>query len=219
MAQTGSIERWSTEWLVQSGYVGGIGVGVLSAFFTVLLQARGSLPAGVVIIAVGLLAGFAIGTAVARGMLQFGGRMAAGVYAPTGTASGHAPSFSHIETLVIRGDLDGAAAAWEVAVLEHPESAFVLMKAADFHLRSRKNPRAALEYFDRARALGSGNRDLRLYVQQQIIDVYLGPLNDPGRAMGELRRLIEAFPGTREAEAARTALAAIKKERADPLGG
>src|SRR5690349_6432829 len=50
-------------------------------------------------------------------------------------------------------------------------------------------------------------------VQAKVIDLYLGPLKDEGRALVEMRRLIERFPGTKEADEARAALARIKSER------
>ena len=209
-----SNDRGSAEWLLQGGYVHGAVVGFLGLFFTALLQARGYVPAGLFVLAIGLIAGVALGVGVARGILHLGGSFASSLYAPSGATTPHTPTFSHIETLEIRGDLDGAAAAWATAIAEQPESAFVIMKAADFHLRARKDAVVALEHFLRARALGSGSHDLRRYVQQQIIDIYLGPLADEGRGMVELRRLIDGFPGTREAEAARTALAALKNDRA-----
>lgn len=207
-----SKERGSAEGLLESGYVHGAVTGFLGLFFTALLQARGYVPAGIVVLAVGLVAGFALGVGVARGLLHVGGSFASSLYAPSGGTTPYTQSFSHIDTLVIRGDLDGAAAAWAAVIAEQPESAFVLMKAADFHLRARKDAAVALEHFLRARSLNTGSHDLRRYVQQQIIDIHLGPLADEGRGMVELRRLIDAFPGTREAEAARGALAALKNE-------
>ena len=46
-----------------------------------------------------------------------------------------------------------------------------------------------------------------------LVDLHLGPLEDEGRALVELRRLIDGFPGTREAEMAREALAKLKESR------
>lgn len=211
-----SKERGSAEGLLESGYVHGALTGFLGLVFTALLQSQGYIGGGLVVLAVGGVAGFGVGVGIARGLLHLGARGATSIYAPSGASTAYTPTFSHIETMVIRGDLDGAATAWAVAILEQPDSAFVLMKAADFHLRARKDAVVALEHFHRARALNSGSDDLRRYIQQQIIDIHLGPLSDEGRAMVELRRLIDAFPGTREAEAARAALVALKTDRGPP---
>ena len=64
------------------------------------------------------------------------------------------------------------------------------------------------------REIPGASRELVRYAQTKIVDLYLGPLKDEGRALVELRRLIEGFPGTHEAEQARAALARIKTERA-----
>ena len=69
----------------------------------------------------------------------------------------------------------------------------------------------AAELFREARRLApEDDRARELYTTQRLIDCFLGPLDDPGRARVELRRLSERFPGTREAQAALTALANLK---------
>ena len=47
----------------------------------------------------------------------------------------------------------------------------------------------------------------------RLVDLLVGPLADPGRAMVELRRLIERHPGTTAASHARDALARLKETR------
>lgn len=212
---TGSRDRWSLEWIIERGYVQGLVTGGAGLIFTALLQGKGYIPANPLITILGVVFFFNLGAFIARGVGKLSGNAASSLYTPSGDSTAYTPTFSHIETLVIRGDLDGAATAWEVALLENPTNAGVLVKSADFHLRERKDPGAALPLYQRARQLNTGGEDLRRYVQQKIVDLYLGPLNDEGRAMAELRRLIDAFPQSREAEAAREALATIKARR-DP---
>lgn len=197
------------------GTMHGAITGVLGLFFTVLLQVRGYLPDSMAIVLVGGVVGYFIGRTIARTLFGAGAQFVTSVYSPSGDTTKYTPTFSHIEALEVRGDLDGAAAAWETAVAEHPDSVLTLVRAADFHLRLRQDPEAALERFLRARALGSGAADTRRYVQQKIVDLYLGPLRDDGRAMVELRRLIDGHPGSREAEGARAALAELKTRRAE----
>lgn len=207
-------EKGSTEDFVHSGNLHGLVVGAVGLIFTALLQFRGYIPSNPFVTVLGVVISFYTGKIIARTALNSASRMASGIYNPDGASNAYTPSFSHIETLEIRGDLDGAADAWELAVHEQPESALTLVRAADFHLRARKDPQAALDLYLRARALGTGNEDLRRYVQQKLVDLHLGPLADEGRALVELRRLIDAFPGTREAEGARGALAELKARRA-----
>lgn len=160
------------------------------------------------LIIVGILGGL-----VQRTAIKVAGKAALGVVAPSGDTTAYIPTFSHIEALEIRGDLDGAAKAWAEACAEHPRNALVHVKAADFHLRLRKEPVPALALYRTARDIPQASRELVRYAQSKIVDLHLGPLDDQGRALVELRRLIEAFPGTREAEEARTVLARLKAER------
>ncbi len=157
----------------------------------------------------------AIGGGIQRLLLAGSGKAIMAIHAPSGDSTAYVPTFSHIETLEIRGDLDGAARAWEEACASDPTNALVRVKAADFHLRLRKDPVAALALYRAVRALPSASRELARYAQAKIVDLYLGDLGDEGRALVELRRLIESFPGTREADEARTALARIKAARGE----
>lgn len=206
-------EKGSTEEFLHSGNMHGTIVGAVGFIFTVLLQGKGYIPLNPIVTILGVVVAFYIGKLIARTALNSAARVASGIYTPDGASTAYTPSFSHIEALEIRGDLDGAAEAWALAVHEQPESALTNVRAADFHLRARKDPRAAVELYLRARTLGSGNEDLRRYVQQKLVDLHLGPLADEGRALVELRRLIDGFPGTREADAARAALAELKGRR------
>ena len=49
-----------------------------------------------------------------------------------------------------------------------------------------------------------------VYVTNRLVDLYTGPLGEPGKALGELRKLIDRYPGSAAAENARVALAALK---------
>ena len=69
---------------------------------------------------------------------------------------------------------------------------------------------AAIEFFKEGRELAGNNRSRELYATQRLIDLYLGPLGDDVRALVELRRLVERFPGTKEAAAARNVLMRMK---------
>lgn len=210
---TESRDRGSLQWFMDRGYMQGIVTGGVGLIFTGLLQAKGYIPANLLITLLGLVVFFNLGAFIARSLGRITGRAATSLYSPGGDSTAYTPTFSHIDTLVIRGDLAAAATAWDIAMLENPASPGVMTKAADFHLRERKDAATALTLFLRARQMHVGGEDLRRYIQQKLVDLYLGPLEDEGRALVELRRLIEAFPESREAESAREALAAIKAKR------
>lgn len=198
---------------IDSGYLHGLITALVGLIFTALLQVKGYLPMNPLVTVAGVLVAFGIGKGIWRATLKGAEKFGGAIYSPSGDTTAYTPTYSHIEALEIRGDLDGAAAAWDAAITEQPDHIITIVRAADFHLRARKDPQAALEHYQRARALNGGTQDLRRYVQQKLVDLYLGPLADRGRAMVELRRLIDAFPDTREAEGARAALAELKQAR------
>jgi hypothetical protein len=59
----------------------------------------------------------------------------------------------------------------------------------------------------------SGRDDFR--VGLALVDLYDHHLNDPGRAMVELRRLIDRYPTASGARRLRAALSALKSQRFD----
>jgi hypothetical protein len=194
----------------QAIFGGGVG-----AIFVALLQARGHLPGGVIVWMLGTAVMAFIAWLPNRLLLTAGEAAATSVYLPSGDTTKYVPTFSNIEALEVRGDLDAAAKAWADACAEQPGNALAHVKAADFHLRLRNDPSAALALYRVARDLPDANRELVRYAQSKLVDLHLGPLADEGRALVEMRRLIEGFPGTREADEARAALARIKASRRD----
>ncbi len=202
--------------LIHLGVPQGILAGVVGAFFTGLLQTRGSLPQGDLIQLLGGLLFAALGMGINYAVMKGGERVATSFYNPSGDSNAYTPSFSNIEAMEIRGDLEGAAKAWEAACAEQPGNAIVLVKTADFYLRLKKDNQAALARYRSVRDLADVSPDLARYASQKLVDLYLGPLADEGRAMVELRRLVDRFPGTREANDARAVLAKLKADRSTP---
>ena len=119
--------------------------------------------------------------------------------------------YSHAEALAVKGNLEAASKAFDQARAEHGEKASLLRAEADVQLRAEGNPERARELLMRLRKAADASRADELYATHRLIDLYLGPLNDEARAMSELRRLAERFPGTRDAEGA---LAELDRRRA-----
>jgi len=57
-----------------------------------------------------------------------------------------------------------------------------------------------------------------LYASSRLVDLYDGPLNEPGRALVELRRIIERFPSSAVAKGARDALPRLRARLAAEQG-
>ena len=125
--------------------------------------------------------------------------------------------FSYQDALAIRGDVAGALESFEELIASTPITAptgiEVRVRAAEMYMRPKGNPRRAAEIFRAVQRIPElpANRDL--YVSNRLVDLYLGPLRDEGRAMVELRRLIDRYPGTDTAAGARAAIARLKDSR------
>jgi hypothetical protein len=213
-------DRWTLAWMIDAGVLQGVLGAAIGLILTFFLQVRGLVPGGLLVLVAGMAAGFGILMGITRAVGNASARAAGAIYSPSGSTTGYVPSFSHIEALTIRGALDEAAEAWTAAMAEQPASMVVAVRAADFHLRERRDQAQALRLYLHARSLaaqavaGTDSRDLQRYIQQKLVDLYLeGPTADQGRAMVELRRLADSFPGTPEADGARASLLNLKSER------
>jgi hypothetical protein len=118
---------------------------------------------------------------------------------------------SHAEALAAKGDLVAAAAAFEAVRATHGESAHTLRAEAEIQLAPGGDPARARDLLQRLRKAPDMTRADELYATHRLIDLYLGPLTDDGRAMVELRRLADRFPGTPDAAGA---LAELDRRRA-----
>lgn len=119
--------------------------------------------------------------------------------------------YSHAEALAAKGNLEAASKAFAQVRAEHGEKASLLRVEAEVQLRADGNPERARELLMRLRKAPDVTRADELYATHRLVDLYLGPLGDEARAMAELRRIAERFPGTRDAEGA---LAEIERRRA-----
>ena len=131
---------------------------------------------------------------------------------PTGNSTPYTPSYSMEEAMVARGDIDGALAHYGAAMRVHATDPELRFRVAELLFRSSTPAKAAM-YFIEGRQLAGANRGRELYATQRLIDLYLGPLGNPVGALVELTRLVDRFPGSREAEAAASLIAQLKRKR------
>jgi hypothetical protein len=163
------------------------------------------------LIPIGGLVGYAIGKTVGTLVVRGSGDAARAFTLPA-TAGFYANEHSEIDTLEVRGDFKGAASAWEAVAIAEPGNPWPLVRSAELYARELGEPALAAERFRLARSLPGVKPELERYASQKIIDLLLGPLGDKGRAMVELRMLIDRHPASREAEGAREALRNLKAE-------
>ena len=135
---------------------------------------------------------------------------------PSGNSTPYEQGFSHQESLAIRGDVAGALESYEAIIAEQPTAIPPRMKAAEHYASGNRDPRRAAQLFREIRDIpGCSVRDA-VYASTRLADLYDGPLGEPGRALVELRRIIEQYPDTPMAKHARAALPALKARLQSP---
>ena len=142
--------------------------------------------------------------APATGLLRF--------VAPDGSTTPYQRTFSHIEALAVRGQVDEALAAYEAEIGASPGDVEVLARAADLYLLHKRRPARAAELLRLVRKAPNAPPAKVLYASQRLVDLYLGALDDRGKAIVELRMIVDRFPSSAAATFAREALDRLKRE-------
>ena len=146
------------------------------------------------------LYGFA--DAVGAGFLSF--------LQPSGASTPYQREYSMQQAMAASGDVHGAIASYLALIEATPNDVEARIALAELCARSGYASEAADAFADVRRVPGvSAQRDL--YATSRLVDLYQGPLAQPGRALVELRRLAEKHAGTREAEFARSAITRMKR--------
>lgn len=208
-------DRHAHEWLNSGRFHGTCGAATLAGLAGVALVAGFPVPlSGHPVVLVLLAAGIGYGTGlmVGRAVLGGSGVAAQQFYMPQ-AAGTYVAQHSHIDALEAKGNPAGAVDAWEKLAVAEPGNPWPLIRAGEIYMRALKDPSLALERFRVARDIPGIAVEHEMYASQKIIDLYLGPLGDPGRALVELRRFSERHAGTREARLALDALARLKSEQ------
>ena len=84
------------------------------------------------------------------------------------------------------------------------------VKAAELYIKERKNHLRAFELFREVQRIPAVSTGDYVYATNRIVDLYVGPLNEPGKARVELRKLVAQFPNTPAAANARIALTELR---------
>ena len=120
--------------------------------------------------------------------------------------------YSSIETLVARGHLTAAAEAYAERARNPRERVDATLRRAALLAESLDSAETAAVELDGLRSQPLSRReDFR--VGLALVALYEHYLGDPGRAMAELRRLIDRHPSARDARRLRVALTELKSER------
>jgi hypothetical protein len=123
--------------------------------------------------------------------------------------------FSRERALVMQGKVSEAVEAFEQRAAAMPHNIEVRIHAAELLAREGGNPERAAALLRQARAIPGLTVPQDIYVAHRLADLLSGPLREPGRALVELRRIIERYPGTPAARDARAGLSTVKARLRD----
>ncbi len=176
------------------------------------LASRAHLPIGYVI-AIGLLgalvssaATILFGLAVSRGA----GDATSAFTAGTGSTP-YPHSYSREEALAVLGNVDEALDLYEAAAVNAPGDVSPLIRGAELCIESGgREPRAETLLRSIQRLEDVSVQD-DVHASNRLVDLYLSWPGNETKALRELRRLIDRYPGTGAERTARSALTNLKK--------
>jgi len=184
--------------LLMFGVLGSLKLG-LTGFPLILFTLIG----GFTLAAVGLFTGYKLGEAA--------GSVAQRVYMGGGNTP-YEEQFSQEQALVMQRDYAAALALYEQRIAATLAEPRVRMAAADLYVTHGQNPVRAAELYREVQRIPNVMSGHDIYVSNKLADLYLGPLEAPGKALVELRRLVDRYPGSTAARYARTAIANLKPD-------
>lgn len=127
-----------------------------------------------------------------------------------GTSTPYEEQYSREQALVMQGRVDEALASFEEIIRGDPAAVTARIRAAELYDRERGNATRAAELFREAQNIPSCSTGERVYIAHRLADLYTGALDQPRRALVEMRRLIDQFPDHPAAIQARQALIVLK---------
>jgi hypothetical protein len=145
------------------------------------------------------------------------GRAVGSLYAPSGSSTPPARVYSVIEALEARGAYGDAAAAWNAAIARDPADWEARVRLAELSLRRLGDPARAAQLYREARGLVRDERRA-IALGLRLVDVYRDHLRDRGRAIVELRRLLDTYPHSSLVAGARAELDRLLGERRAEAG-
>ena len=128
---------------------------------------------------------------------------------PSGKGSPYERQYSFEDALVMRGDAEGALSSYDRIIAESPEEAEPRLRAAEICVK-QKMPERAESYYRGVQRLPHVATKDDVYASNRLVDLYRSWPGHEKKALRELRRLIDTYPGSEIAERARQGLATLK---------
>jgi tetratricopeptide (TPR) repeat protein len=137
-----------------------------------------------------------------------------------GSTTPYEEGFSQQQALVMQRKYAEALELYEQRIADSPNEPRVRIAAADLYMTHGANPKRAADLYREVQRIPGVQSGLDVYVTNKLADLYLGALEEPGRALVEFRKLAHRYPGTPTAKHAVAAIANLKPRivaGADPL--
>lgn len=136
----------------------------------------------------------------------------------SGASTPYQEQFSRQQALVMKGRIEEALRSYEELIeAADPgiDPAEARLRAAELYAGGGRNALRAAVLLRQVQRLPRVAAGTDIHATNRLVDLYLGPLAEPHRALVELRRLIERYPRSPAAQHARVALAKLKRDGAD----
>jgi len=143
-------------------------------------------------------------------MVEGGARAMMSVVAPSGSSTPSPDDYSFEKSLLARGKVAEALIELEVRMANRPDDPALCLFAADAHAREAHDPATAERLYLRAREIPTATTAHDYAATNRLIDLYLGPLDDPARATRELEHMRDRHAGTTAAAGAEKMLRQLR---------
>ena len=194
-------------------YVKSVGFGVLAFIITFAVTSvhgvtwktlLGSLGAGIMTGGLGPLLGYLAS--------RFASTVVYG-----GSSTPYVAQYSYQDSLIQQGRLSEALESFEALIAEQPTAADVRIRAAELYAKDENSVKRAAELFREIQRIDGVSIGNDVYATNRLVDLSIGPLDNPSRALVELRRLIDRYPRSTAAVHARETLAVLKARYLAPV--
>lgn len=143
-------------------------------------------------------------------MLEGGTRAMMSVVAPSGSSTPSPDDYSFEKSLLARGKIAEALTELQVRLATCPHDPALCLFAADVHAREARDPATAERLYLHVRDVPTATQAQDYAATNRLIDLYLGPLDNPARAAQELERMRDRHAGTTAAAGAEKMLQQLR---------
>lgn len=152
------------------------------------------------------------------GLAERSAAIAQTIYNPSGDSTPPKREYSYAESLAIRGRYREAADAYERHCAEDPTDPEPYFRLARLYRDRLGELPTAVSWLKRVRVDARIDSGKDLLATQEIIEIYTHKLRDPRKAIPELARITQKYPGTPAADAAARELKEVRALLFSPDG-